>query len=111
MVGAKSRPRGTRIQHEHHHERGCGHPKLTQFGADVGRLLVSTAVVSASISYKPAGGGELVPATASVVGSGCITASCIAREETNKLTGLEKVQRVDREAAAGEEDIDWGLDA
>ena len=36
---------------------------------DAGRRLVSTAVVSTSIGDKPAGGGEVVPATASVVGT------------------------------------------
>jgi predicted enzyme related to lactoylglutathione lyase len=37
---------------------------------DAGRLLMSTAVVSAAIGSKPAEGGKVVPGTVSVVGDG-----------------------------------------
>ena len=35
----------------------------------------------------------------------------LSREEAVELVGLENVQRADREAAAVEADVDWGLDA
>ncbi|MCO8245314.1 hypothetical protein [Haladaptatus sp. AB643] len=35
----------------------------------------------------------------------------LSREKTIELVGLENVQRSDREAAAVEEDVDWGLNA
>ncbi|GAA5051597.1 hypothetical protein ACFFQF_27250 [Haladaptatus pallidirubidus] len=35
----------------------------------------------------------------------------LSREEAIELVGLENVQRADREAAAVEEDVDWGLNA
>ncbi|WP_227377896.1 hypothetical protein [Haladaptatus halobius] len=35
----------------------------------------------------------------------------LSREEAIELVGLENVQQADRETAAVEEDVDWGLDA
>ncbi|KZN23113.1 hypothetical protein A4G99_16580 [Haladaptatus sp. R4] len=35
----------------------------------------------------------------------------LSREEAIELVGLENVQRADREAAAVEADVDWGLNA